>query len=145
MTQEPWTPYNNRSPWVLLTQSEKDEFMACEGEIHYFSAFANPMKFAEVHDDIKPSDRWPAIVFRRVKPAPTKPDVDWSVLIDEIIHIARDEDDRVWGYIVKPYFFEDDGVWRAEEKCYCLDGLKSISPGTCDWRDSLIVRPGYEE
>lgn len=24
------------------------------------------------------------------------------------------------------------------------DGHASFTPGTCDWKDSLVMRPGYE-
>lgn len=34
---------------------------------------------------------------------------------------------------------------EEERMTHPYDGHASFTPGTCDWTDSLVMRPGYEE
>lgn len=79
----------------------------------------------------------------RIRPK-SKPSVDWSALHGDIKYIARDNNDNIFGYTGKP---SADGsmnaVWLALG-CAAkrLDGvIASLTPGDCDWRDSLVERP----
>jgi hypothetical protein len=83
----------------------------------------------------KPAWNW-AVYDYRV--AVTKPSIDWSVLSEEVVAIATDENGRSWGYrkvpVIEGSHWSGVGLFRA-------DFIASFTPGTCDWRDSLIVRP----
>ncbi len=77
----------------------------------------------------------------------TKPSINWDHLKPEIVAIAEDEDGELWGYSIKPFLSEEEGAWllhSLEGDGYILDGYASYVPGTCDWKDSLVIRPGHE-
>jgi len=82
-----------------------------------------------------PSWNWEYFDYRV---AVTKPSVDWSVLSKDVVAIATDADGTHWAYADVPTNDEEswigDYLFRAEY-------IASFVPGTCDWRDSLIVRP----
>lgn len=66
----------------------------------------------------------------------TKPQVPWGEVDARFMWAARDENGRVWAYREMPDAHYDqwkDGNEAQEIKC---------PPGTCDWRDSLVKRPG---
>lgn len=44
---------------------------------------------------------------------------------------------------VRPYIAYG-GWWLAKGRVVDLRGFASFAPGTCDWKDSLVMRPGYE-
>ncbi len=77
-------------------------------------------------------------------PATTKPSVDWSQIAEPFDWIARDQDGRTFAIDKEPA--ADGANWLAKDaRCRRIDGLiPSYRPGTCDWRDSLICRPGKE-
>ena len=78
----------------------------------------------------------------RIKPK-SKPSVDWSALHPSIKFIARDSNENIFGYNAKPSV-RDDRVWfgLAGIECHRLDKIiASITPGDCDWKDSLVERP----
>src|SRR6476659_8126448 len=83
----------------------------------------------------KPAWDWGAFDYRV---AVTKPSVDWSVLSKEVVAIATDECGNSWIFEVVPtlgkFCWSGIGLARANY-------IASFAPGTCDWRDSLIVRP----
>lgn len=77
----------------------------------------------------------------------TKPSINWEHLKPEIVAIAEDEDGELWGYSIKPFLSEEEGAWllhSLEGDGYILDGYASYVPGTCDWKESLVIRPGHE-
>ena len=84
----------------------------------------------------------------RVAPEPVTYDsVDWSHVAKGWSYMARDENGGVWMYDIEP---EDDQRARkwlfSGEDTLRIDGLlASYTQGTCDWTDSLVVRPGCEE
>lgn len=68
--------------------------------------------------------------------------IDWSVLKDEYICAARDPNGVAYAFVHKP---EKEGYWLSIDMDSAqIDHLKSYDPGTVDWKDSLIWRPGYE-
>ena len=75
----------------------------------------------------------------RVTPKPlTKPDVPWHMMADWVKAVARDEDGTIWAYEDVPVCHES--LWSGSDLSNHLDAFK-IEPGTCDWRDSLVLRP----
>lgn len=78
----------------------------------------------------------------RAKPAePTKPKIPWDILADELICAARDEYGLIFAYTEDPLLITE--YWWTEARHQKLSFLK-IDPGTCDWKDSLVYRPGHE-
>lgn len=67
--------------------------------------------------------------------------IDWSVLKDEYICAAKESGRCAYVHTQKP--FKVDYGWHSTGEIFCIAGLKSYDPGTVDWKDSLIWRPGY--
>jgi hypothetical protein len=69
-----------------------------------------------------------------------KPSINWEQVRKEYKFLARDENGTAWLYLEKPEIYRVGwGVTRgapAEAGSYV-----SYTPGTCDWKDSLIERP----
>jgi len=80
----------------------------------------------------------------RARPAPvlTKPSIDWSHVADGWNWLAVDGDGGVWLYDGRPDFAF--GKWLASGAIVSAEAFAYCRPGTCDWRDSLICRPGFE-
>lgn len=74
--------------------------------------------------------------------AKTKPSVNWDHLKPEYIAIARDASGSAYGYVGHPV--KQIRSWTYPGKCIHVHMLSSFDPGTCDWEDSLIMRPGSE-
>lgn len=90
----------------------------------------------------------------RIAPKPnTKPSIDWGPISPKLICLAQDENRKGYLYSYPPVVrdqIDGDcrlGCWltgKAEELIVAADIFISYKPGTCDWKDSLVYRPGYE-
>lgn len=92
----------------------------------------------------QPNWDWPNVDYRI---AVTKPSIDWSHVSDEYNALATDSDGETWMYGVAPRMMEGDvyGCWVLEGGIAVRAiSFSSFRTGTCDWRDSLVIRPGYE-
>ena len=70
-----------------------------------------------------------------------RPVIDWSHVHSKYRWLAKDPVGSYWLYEKQPY--ETDCGWKSENgDCICADGFATLSPGFCDWEDSLIVGPG---
>lgn len=87
----------------------------------------------------------------RVAPPPAAPlhltydSIDWSHVAKGWDYCARDEDGSAYVYASRP----DCGrrIWALEAgggDFSAASVFSSYVRGTCDWRESLIVRPGVE-
>lgn len=82
----------------------------------------------------------------RVKPVPlTKDTIDWSQVADGWDYCMR----RPLGAIgeAQPFLFRTKPT--GSELTYTIPGLALVTQssyvrGTCDWKDSLLIRPGKE-
>ena len=70
----------------------------------------------------------------------TQPSVNWDHLRPDLVAIARDEDGNGYAYAKVPDVM-DNGWWGEG---LSVSHFASYNPGTCDWRDSLVMRPGYK-
>ena len=71
----------------------------------------------------------------------TKPTIDWEYVHSTYNYLAADETGNVWLYSKEPTI-DVDGYWNVELGAIALaDTHASFSPGTCDWKDSLVARP----
>ena len=80
---------------------------------------------------------YPVEVVKKV----VRPVIDWSHVHSKYRWLAKDPVGSYWLYEKQPY--ETDCGWKSENgDCICADGFATLSPGFCDWEDSLIVGPG---
>ena len=70
----------------------------------------------------------------------TKPSINWEHVRDESKFLAQDANGNAWLYWEKPRLSEDHWVTTRGE-CAEAHSYASFSPGTCDWKDSLVERP----
>jgi hypothetical protein len=72
----------------------------------------------------------------------TKPSINWDHVKSRCICLARDESGRVYLYSEIPEQGATSWIQGTPE---CgVEGFASYDPGTCDWKDSLVIRPGHE-
>jgi hypothetical protein len=90
---------------------------------------------------------WSGNLVYRVKPQPpTKPSIDWSHVAPEYKWLARDDCDNAYLYAGLPSVSAYCSEWVANCDAYAANAFAanafaSYTPGTCDWRDSLVQRP----
>lgn len=104
-------------------------------------AHGGPYEFFRADGWFDWSPAWAGDVVYRVKPAPlTKPSIDWSHVAPEWKWLARDDDGMMWLY---EWPQPDCGVysWKAHGRYADASAFASLTPGMCDWRDSLVRRP----
>lgn len=79
----------------------------------------------------------------RIKPK-SKPSVDWFALCKDIQFIARDGNGKIYGYGQRPMIRQQSLHWSASPggTALHLDPIvASLTPGDCDWLNSLVERP----
>ena len=80
---------------------------------------------------------YPVEVVSRV----VRPTINWSHVHTKYRWLAKDPSGSHWLHEKQPY--KTDYGWKSENGDYiCADGFATLSPGFCDWEDSLIVGPG---
>jgi len=134
------TMYDNERAYCFLSDAEKAELDAAQkaGRVMILLGFAI---FKKRHNLAGPFHE--ASVYRIAKPAPKKPSIDWSHVADWLNFIAMDSDGH-------PHFYEWEPklgaiAWYGGGRSYSAISHPSFRPGTCHWRDSLVMRPGVEE
>jgi len=77
--------------------------------------------------------------------ASTKPSANWDHVHPDYNYLATDACGKSYFYPRMPN--KNKGAWvPLNSGCYPVaEVFISFKPGTCDWQDSLVVRPGYEE
>lgn len=79
----------------------------------------------------------------RYRIAPRKPSINWDHVSDKINWIAVNINKKGFGYNKKPVCGQVS--WHTICRFwYGLEPFSSFDPGNCDWKDSLVKRPGYE-
>lgn len=79
---------------------------------------------------------YPVEIIKKV----TKPSINWEHVRGEYKFLAQDEDGDAWLYCEKPELVEDE--WAvAQGGCATTYSHSSFTPGTSDWKDSLVTRP----
>jgi hypothetical protein len=80
----------------------------------------------------------------RIAPPSTKPLIDWSHVASEYRYLTRDADGCAYLWNRKPHIRSADSDWwfaLGGCKFASADVLASYTPGSCDWKDSLVERP----
>ena len=92
----------------------------------------------EYHEDhVNPSlYPYPVEVIKKV----TKPSINWEHVRGEYKFLVQDEDGNSWLCCEKPEL-DVDGWDVTQGECSTVYSYASYTPGTCDWKDSLVARP----
>ena len=69
----------------------------------------------------------------------TKPSIDWSHINEEFQYLAMDKDGLHHLFAEKPEPIVEE--WATHARYIYANHFASFTPGTCDWRDSLVKRP----
>ena len=71
----------------------------------------------------------------------SKPSINWGHVRKDFKFLAQDIDGNAYLYWEKPVLGSCDG-WQSTRGDFAEAGsYVSYTPGTCDWKDSLIARP----
>lgn len=71
--------------------------------------------------------------------------IDWDALKDEYICAARDAFGTPYAYTKEPKTEYGQWMFKSHDtKAVPIISLKSYDPGTVEWDESLIWRPGHE-
>ena len=73
--------------------------------------------------------------------AVTKPSINWEHVHPDYKWMATDQNGRTFLYKSEPYISRH--LWVSEFHTPAASYASFIA-GTCDWQDSLVVRPGVE-
>ena len=127
-----------KTPFGLLSEKKKAALKAHCKDGGKIEAFLNSGTWGK-----STSPHWYSSVTYRAKPEPalTKPTVPWEVVADKWICAARDENGKIYLYDDRPTLFKS--AWYSLGQNVNCSMLKA-DPGTCDWKDSLVYRPGCE-
>ena len=68
-----------------------------------------------------------------------KPSIDWSHVSEEFHYIAMDSRGLHHLFVEKPERISAE--WITHALYIYADHFASFTPGTCDWKDSLVKRP----
>ena len=91
-------------------------------------------KCKEEHENISLYP-YPVEVVKKV----VRPTIDWSHVHTKYRWLTKEPSGSHWLYEKQPY--KTDYGWESEDgDCICADGFATLSPGFCDWKDSLIAR-----
>ena len=72
----------------------------------------------------------------------TKPSINWEHVAPVFNYLAEDSEGDVYLYGEEPYVATDASAWYAQsDEVVEASGFASYTPGTCDWKDSLVARP----
>ena len=74
-----------------------------------------------------------------VKATIIKPSIDWNHVSEDFKYLAMDEDGECYLYTDKPR--QGEWQWTTNLPCTPAFHFASFTPGTCDWRGSLVERP----
>ena len=69
----------------------------------------------------------------------TEPSIDWSHVSSEYNYLIQDSDGE--GYLCGEKPSRVKSGWIAESPSISASTFTSYTPGTCDWKDSLVKRP----
>jgi hypothetical protein len=72
-----------------------------------------------------------------------KPSINWDHVGGEFNTMATDEGGLTFLHEDPPTL--GSNLWHCLGWIQLANDFTSFTPGTCDWKDSLVLRPGYEE
>ena len=131
------------TPFGLLDPETQAALLESGGPYEFYVGSDDGPEWAAIPPSWEKSMARDKAMIYRVKPAPfTPPSIDWSHVSGDFNWLAVDRDGRAWLSGEKPTMRST--YWSAPTRHYPANVFASFDPGTVDWRDSLIMRPGYE-
>lgn len=122
------------TPFGLLDEETQRALLAHGGPYEFYSSSG----WSRV------SPVWSKAATYRVAELPkTKPSIDWSHVAPLYGWLAADAYGAAWLYRERPH--RGPVAWRGVVPSIRAEGFVSFVPGTCDWKDSLVCRPGIED
>jgi hypothetical protein len=83
----------------------------------------------------------PTVTYRLAPQPVTYDSTDWAHVADGWNFCARDKNGEHWFYENEPV---QEGVRWVSSGGDAARATHKVTRGTCDWTDSLMVRPGHE-
>ena len=125
---------------LALLDDETREALKAHGGPYEYWEYWPVAKFKPIQE---PS--WSLSGVYRVAPD-TKDTINWDHVAAEFICMARDANGSAYAYAAKPKIGCTDAVvWCVGGDDYTgVHVVASYKRGTCDWKDSLVFRPGHE-
>ena len=134
------------TPYGLLDDGTKEALEAHGGPYEVWGAYSGWTEKAP---------KWYKEDVYRVAP-PAKDTINWDHVADQFICMARDRDGGVYFYGISPRPAQT--IWQAQPSeqgttrrtpvsflgQLGASAFRSYKRGTCDWKDSLVFRPGHE-
>ena len=72
----------------------------------------------------------------------TKPSANWEHVSPEYVALATDNNGNSYFYMGIPE--ATARVWESVHPCTVAEVFQSFVKGTCDWKDSLVLRPSED-
>lgn len=76
--------------------------------------------------------------------AKTKPSINWDHVHPDYIAISTDRNMLSFAYKKRPHVEGSMWSYISETSHSGVCSYASFKPGNCDWKDSLVMRPGHE-
>lgn len=118
---------------VMLAYADGAEIEVCDNE---------GLRIWDAHAECGPGFNWSDYKYR-VKV--TKPSIDWSHVSDELVCLMESPSGYIFLSTHVPEASPSNWVLPDRARTFSPDSFASFKPGTCDWKESLVIRPGYEE
>jgi hypothetical protein len=77
------------------------------------------------------------------KETTAKPSIDWDQVPAEFNAMATDQGGKTFLHEDSPTL--SSSLWHCRGWIQLARNFSSFKTGTCDWKDSLVLRPGYTE
>lgn len=132
---------NTPKPWRDLTDAEKGALLLAHHEgkrIEVKHPFYDDWDYTR--------QLWAENGIYRIAPERLTPDsINWEHVAQEYNFMARDENsDHGFLYHAKPRLRHGDWGNESDHEVWNAEPFASYRRGTVDWKDSLVIRPGYE-
>ena len=127
------------TPFALLDDETREALKAHGGPYEYWG-------FSAAEWLISKRPRWATGIIYRVAPG-TKDSINWDHVSGKFICMARDANGWAYVYTAKPKTAHYSVIWICDgDDAFpaIVDAVASYKRGTCDWKDSLVFRPGHE-
>ncbi len=72
----------------------------------------------------------------------TKPSIDWEHVAPEYVALATDKSGYSYLFTKVPEATTNN--WETGSLCKSAEVFQSFVKGTCDWKDSLVLRPSAD-
>ena len=74
----------------------------------------------------------------------TKPSINWDHVSPQFNYMATGAEGSTFLYESKPTCSTSLNSWRFLGEVGFVESHSSFKKGNCDWKDSLVCRPGFE-